>query len=121
MKLNEKTKEPNYQDWAYHLRLLIKIDGNSRDDIFAVVEWLFTSGDNQAQFWRKQIRSTANLRNHFVKLWGHCKGKEGQVKQYADMTEAEKRLKKAKYGWQEYGVWTDVNGQRQQCEPYLEE
>lgn len=66
---NSKLKEPNYQEWAHNLDLLKRVDGHTEQEIFQVVQWLWKSTDNQAEFWRKNILSTKTLRKQFARLF----------------------------------------------------
>ncbi len=66
---NNKLKEPNYQEWAYHLDLLKRVDKHTEEEIYQVVKWLWASDDNNAEFWRKNILSTKTLRKQFARLF----------------------------------------------------
>lgn len=64
MKINNpNVKEPNFQTWAKHIDLMIRIDKRSVEDIRSVM--IFCQNDN---FWKANILSTSKLREKFDQL-----------------------------------------------------
>jgi len=49
------------------MRLLRERDGNSEDEIAAVIEWVFCAPDGA--FWAGVVESPTSLRKHFPKIW----------------------------------------------------
>lgn len=60
---NPQFREPNLQEWARHVDLMIRIDGRTEAEIGAVIEW--AQADS---FWQDNILSTAKLRKQFDQL-----------------------------------------------------
>jgi hypothetical protein len=60
--INPGAKEPNFQKWADHVRLMIEQDKRTVDEIREVLKWLYTETEG---FWRTVILSTDNLRSKF--------------------------------------------------------
>lgn len=60
---NPDHKEPNFENWAKHIDLMIKIDKRTPDRIKEVIDWC--QKDN---FWYKNILSTKKLREKFDQL-----------------------------------------------------
>jgi DNA-binding transcriptional regulator YhcF (GntR family) len=56
-------KEPDLQKWAYHIGLMIRIDGRKPERIAEVIEWCQADA-----FWRNVILSTVKLRKQFDQL-----------------------------------------------------
>jgi hypothetical protein len=65
---NEKTKEPNYQQWSKDIDLLHRVDGHSFDDIEKVLRWA-----QQDSFEQMNVLSPSKLRKRFAGLWGKAK------------------------------------------------
>lgn len=65
---NEKIKTPNLQAWADDFEKMLRIDGNTQQEIEAVILWC--QNDN---FWKNNILSASKLREKFPQLW--MKGK----------------------------------------------
>lgn len=61
---NPKVKEPNFQVWAKHIDLMIRIDGRQIEDIEKVIDWC-----QRDSFWKCNILSTAKLREKFDQLY----------------------------------------------------
>ena len=58
-----KARSPDFQKWARHVDLLIRVDGRSVGEIEAVIEWC-----QQDPFWQNNILSTEKLRKQFGQL-----------------------------------------------------
>lgn len=63
-KMSDKQYENFVQRWAQDIDKLIRIDGQSPEDIKKVIEWVFND-----PFWSTVVLSTANLRKNFPKLY----------------------------------------------------
>lgn len=61
---NPKIKEPNLQEWAKHIDLMIRIDKREPTDIEKVIK--FAQRDD---FWWNNIKSTSKLRKQFDTLY----------------------------------------------------
>jgi hypothetical protein len=61
---NSKTKQPYIQTWCDEINKIHRIDGNSYDDIEALIRW--TQNDS---FWKTNILSPVKLRKQFAQLW----------------------------------------------------
>lgn len=62
------------ENWAKDIQALHKSDEMEYQLIEAVIRWLFTIYQPSSTFdWRQQIRSGANLRKHFLKLYDQAK------------------------------------------------
>jgi hypothetical protein len=59
-----KVKEPNYQLWAKHIDLMIRVDGREPNDIKDVIDWCQADS-----FWTPNILSTGKLREKFDILY----------------------------------------------------
>lgn len=70
---NEKTKQPNYQQWCKDIDLLHRVDGNSFDDIEKVIRWT-----QQDSFEQNNVLSPSKLRKRFANLWMKAKGSNGR-------------------------------------------
>ncbi len=66
----ESPKIPNFQNWAIQVDLMIRVDKRDPEDIRKMVEWLYSSGPI---FWRKNILSTAKLRDKWDRLKAELK------------------------------------------------
>jgi len=64
LKNNPKAKKPNFQTWAKHVDLLIRVDNRTVNEIEEVIRWC-----QQDDFWRSNILSTKKLREKFDQLW----------------------------------------------------
>lgn len=61
---NPQFREPNLQEWARHIDLMLRIDGREERTIAVVIEWA------QADpFWQNNILSAAKLRKQFDQLF----------------------------------------------------
>ncbi len=69
---NPKAKKPNFQSWAKHVDLMIRIDKRELGDIQAVIEWCQSDS-----FWQSNILSTAKLRDKFDQLWSKMNAEGG--------------------------------------------
>lgn len=58
-----KAKKPDFQKWAKHIDLLIRLDKRDPDEIRKVIEW-----SQQSDFWKNNILSTEKLRKQFTQL-----------------------------------------------------
>lgn len=65
---NPKCKGPDMQKWAEHIDKLIRIDGQSAEDIKAVIVWC-----QEDSFWKSNILGTEKLRKKFDQLLIKCK------------------------------------------------
>lgn len=76
------TQQVNHiQRWAQDIDKLIRIDGQSPEDIKKVIEWVFND-----PFWSTVVLSTANLRKNFPKLYpkvfrNHVSSNKGSSKE----------------------------------------
>jgi phage replication O-like protein O len=61
---NPKCKTPNIQKWAEHIDKLIRIDGQSIEDISRVIIWC-----QEDNFWKSNILSPEKLRKKFDQLF----------------------------------------------------
>lgn len=61
---NPKAKPPNFQVWARHVDLMLRVDNRSVEDIRAVIEWA-----QDDDFWKGNILSTEKLRKQFDRLY----------------------------------------------------
>jgi hypothetical protein len=66
---NPKAKKPNFQSWAKHIDLLIRIDKRTQNEIEEVIKW-----SQRDSFWSQNILSTKKLRDKFDQLWLKMKG-----------------------------------------------
>jgi len=64
LKNNPKAKEPNYQTWAKHIDLAIRVDGRTPEELERVIRWCQAD-----DFWYSNILSTQKLRKQFDQLW----------------------------------------------------
>lgn len=55
--------EPNMQQWAKQIDLMIRVDGIDQNEIEDVITWC-----QQDAFWKTNILSTQKLRKHYMKL-----------------------------------------------------
>ncbi len=62
--INPKHRQPNMQNWAFHVERMLQIDNRSPAEIKSMIEWLPTES-----FWIKNIQSPAKLREKFDTLW----------------------------------------------------
>ena len=60
-----KTKKPNLGQWADTIRLMREQDGHTINEIRRVFLWAMAD-----EFWWKNIRSPAKLREQFARLHG---------------------------------------------------
>lgn len=66
----ENPKTPNFQSWALQVRHMLQLDKRTPNEIRNVIEWLYTP---EGVFWRKNILSTAKLREQFDRLKAEIK------------------------------------------------
>lgn len=57
-------KNPNIQEWARNINLLIRIDRRTPEEIIQVIDWC-----QNDSFWHTNILSTAKLREKFTQLY----------------------------------------------------
>jgi hypothetical protein len=60
---NPKAKEPNFQEWARSIDLMIRIDKRDPGEIKNIITWALAD-----TFWHKNILSTAKLREQYDQL-----------------------------------------------------
>lgn len=60
---NPEAKEPNFQVWANHIRLMIERDNRKPEQIKNMIEWC-----QQDSFWKTNILSTKKLREKYDQL-----------------------------------------------------
>ena len=70
------TPSPNLEQWADDIDKINRVDGFDPRVVQAVLQW-----SQNDSFWRKQVRSGANLRKHFVTMGVNIK--EGESKKGA--------------------------------------
>lgn len=70
-------KEPNLQEWAREIDLMIRIDNRSPERIEQVIMWC-----QEAPFWQNHILSTSKLREHFDKLEMIMEGEKERKDEY---------------------------------------
>jgi len=96
--LSEKIKENSpkatakdlpIEAWADDIRLMREQDGRTPEDIRKVILW--SQADS---FWRGNILSGANLRKHFIQLWGKMNAGGGKEKTPAELEEEDERALK---------------------------
>lgn len=77
---NPIAKQPNFQSWAKHIDLMIRIDNRSIDDIKGAI--IFSQQDS---FWHTNILSTEKLRKQFdqllLKARNNGNGKNNQIRE----------------------------------------
>lgn len=61
---NPKAKDPNHQEWAKHIDLMLRIDGRSEQEIRRAIDWCQAD-----DFWFSVILSTKNFRKQYDKLY----------------------------------------------------
>ena len=59
------TKEPDFENWANEFRLMREIEKWHKDDILAILGWMY----NEDEFWRGQVRSPQKLRKHYEAMY----------------------------------------------------
>ena len=64
-KIVPTTKEPDFENWANEFRLMREIEKWHKDDILAILSWMY----NEDEFWRGQIRSPQKLRKHYEAMY----------------------------------------------------
>jgi len=64
LKINPKAKKPNFQTWAKHIDLAIRVDGRTPEELEQVIRWCQAD-----DFWYSNILSTQKLRKQFDQLW----------------------------------------------------
>lgn len=99
LKNNPKQKYPNFQEWAKHIDLMIRIDKRTEVEIREIIEWC-----QKDSFWYANILSTAKLREKYDQLYIKMKGNKngGQTgKHFANertyTDEEQKRIDKKFY------------------------
>ncbi len=60
---NPSAKQPNFQTWAKHIDLMIRIDKRDQNEIKAVIEWC-----QKDSFWYANVLSTKKLREKYDQL-----------------------------------------------------
>ena len=82
-KNNENYKQPNLQDWAKNIDLMMRVDNRSPQKIQEVIEWC-----QQDDFWHPNILSTKKLRDKFdvlvAKMNGIPKEPKGRTLKYVN-------------------------------------
>lgn len=79
---DDKHKEPNFQNWAHQIHLLIEKDNRSPETVEEVLRYSQTD-----KFWKKNILSTETLRRQFGTLYIHMtsdKEKNGRINNNAN-------------------------------------
>lgn len=62
-------KEPNYKNWAEHVRLMRERDGRTHQGIKNMINMIFDDGGvYDGTFWRSNIRSTEKLRKQYDQI-----------------------------------------------------
>jgi hypothetical protein len=61
---NPKAKKPNFESWAKHVGLMLRVEKRTTQEIEDVIE--FSQGDD---FWKVNILSTSKLREKFDQLY----------------------------------------------------
>jgi len=64
---NPKCKEPSLEKWSLEIEKLIRINGQSREDIEKVIKWCQSDS-----FWKSNILSAEKLRKQFDQLLIKC-------------------------------------------------
>ena len=64
-KIVPTTKEPDFENWANEFRLMREIEKWHKDDILAILSWMY----NEDEFWRGQVRSPQKLRKHYETMY----------------------------------------------------
>ena len=64
-KIVPTTKEPDFENWANEFRLMREIEKWHKDDILAILGWMY----NEDEFWRGQVRSPQKLRKHYDAMY----------------------------------------------------
>jgi hypothetical protein len=60
---NPEAKEPNFQNWAKEMDLILRIDKRSADSVAKVISW-----SQKDSFWKNNILSTKKLREKYDQL-----------------------------------------------------
>jgi len=60
---NKNSKKPNFQIWARHIDLMLRVDKRNIDDIKTIIKWC-----QNDPFWKANIWSTERLRDKFDQL-----------------------------------------------------
>ncbi len=63
-KRNSGHKKPDFQEWAKHIDMMIRLDKRSVEDIEKIIRWC-----QDDEFWKNNILSTASLRKQYDALW----------------------------------------------------
>jgi hypothetical protein len=66
----DNPKIPDFQKWAVEVDYMIRIDKRDPEDIRKMIEWLHSAGPI---FWRKNVLSTAKLREKWDRLKAELK------------------------------------------------
>lgn len=69
---NPYAKEPNFQEWGNHIRLMHEVDGIEYSVIQNCISWC-----QNDSFWYKNILSTKKLREKFQTLYMQAQDKKG--------------------------------------------
>ena len=81
-KIVPTTKEPDFENWANEFRLMREIEKWHKDDILAILSWMY----NEDEFWRGQVRSPQKLRKHYEAMYAKRNaakiGKRSNVNDY---------------------------------------
>lgn len=83
----KKYDSTKLKTWLIHVDRMLNIDGITPDTLLAIYKWLLTDKFRNAEFWRKNILSTAKLREQMPKL---------QLAMFDDMKTLEKEIEKTK-------------------------
>lgn len=81
---------PSIKSWILPIERLMRLDGKSKDQILRIINYTFTKGTKQAQFWAGNVWSGKKLREQYDKMKhdylkelnqnsnNHTNGKSGQ-------------------------------------------
>lgn len=79
---NPKYKEPNLDQWAKEVELMMKMDKRTKEEILSVLDWAFKQMDD---FWPTAIQSPKTLRKLFDSAWlkkNHSMQKESTKEEF---------------------------------------
>lgn len=54
--------KPSLQTWVQDIDYMLRLDRRKPDEVKALIDWIYTGDDRNAQFWRKNILSPGALR-----------------------------------------------------------
>ncbi len=69
---NPGAKEPNFQEWARSIDLMLRVDKRQADNIKAIMTWA-----QHDEFWQRNILSAEKLRKQYDQLWLKMGGERG--------------------------------------------